>query len=346
MNKLKEQTAGQYWAVDVVKLFMSFCVVAIHTELMRYCYDPRICGVYDYIVRQAVPFFFIASGFFLFQKYEEDFCSGRNAARLKTYTLRVLKMYLLWHILYLPTALYAVMGWGASFQDFVIGLLFRGEQFMSWHLWYLLGTLYFLLLTGLLMKCKIQENGLLLVSLGIYLLSFGMTWLANQRESLDGMLFSLANMIYTVFQNGRIFTGIGYMAIGMWLARRRFRPRAWICGAVFLLGMAVEVWLKYQGKTMLETPVLAITACALFLFAEGLPGGWSSPLFRLCRNFSTVIYLVHMMWYYILSRLVWGVYTPESYGMMPFLVTLALSLGTAVVVELLRKWKIVRFLFA
>lgn len=52
---------------------MAFCVIAIHTQPLVNCNNDSILSIYDSVVRLAVPFFFITSGFLLEKK-----CDGSN----------------------------------------------------------------------------------------------------------------------------------------------------------------------------------------------------------------------------------------------------------------------------
>lgn len=57
----------QYPVIDIAKFIFCLCIVAIHTELTLCIPDPAGYMINKAICRVAVPFFFLASGFF-FQK--------------------------------------------------------------------------------------------------------------------------------------------------------------------------------------------------------------------------------------------------------------------------------------
>ena len=64
---MNSEEKKNYDAVDIAKLFFCICIVASHTRLIAYIprgYRGVISAV---VVRASVPFFFIASGFFLYQ---------------------------------------------------------------------------------------------------------------------------------------------------------------------------------------------------------------------------------------------------------------------------------------
>ena len=88
----------QYPAIDVARLLMAFCVVAIHISPFQDISASLNFWTHDWIVRIAVPFFFTASGFFLFRKMRD----GCHVSDLRRYWLRILRVYIIWSIFYLP----------------------------------------------------------------------------------------------------------------------------------------------------------------------------------------------------------------------------------------------------
>lgn len=75
-----------YNSIDLAKFMAAVLVVAIHTRLFTNYY--LTC-----ILRTAVPFFFVATGFFFFLKEKPD---------IIRYTKRLATLYLLWFIIEIP----------------------------------------------------------------------------------------------------------------------------------------------------------------------------------------------------------------------------------------------------
>ncbi len=69
--KIKKSTSA---SIDIAKFIAAILVIALHTGFLK---EIPYCGflVRTYVTRFAVPFFFIASGYFLFgrMQYTEDF---------------------------------------------------------------------------------------------------------------------------------------------------------------------------------------------------------------------------------------------------------------------------------
>ena len=62
---MPQKPKKNYDAVDVAKLFFCICIVITHTKMVRYL-PQGIRGIVNaVVVRASVPFFFVASGFFI-----------------------------------------------------------------------------------------------------------------------------------------------------------------------------------------------------------------------------------------------------------------------------------------
>lgn len=108
-----ELSSKQYNSIDLMKLIMALVVVAIHTEPLVRCENIVVLNLYKAISDVAVPFFFIASGFLVFDKV--IFCIKR--ARANDFKLRkkILKIYFIWTVIYLPITIYDYAMNGGSF---------------------------------------------------------------------------------------------------------------------------------------------------------------------------------------------------------------------------------------
>lgn len=112
---------------------MAFLVVALH--IFPVSKVEGLAGLISYeiasgITRIAVPTFFLISGFFLRHKLQDG-------AYLEKYAQRLVSIYLVWQLLYLPDLLhYYHLGWFDS-KAMLLKLIYG-----YWHLWYLLATVF------------------------------------------------------------------------------------------------------------------------------------------------------------------------------------------------------------
>ncbi|MCD7885560.1 MAG: acyltransferase [Lachnospiraceae bacterium] len=90
-------------AVDIVKFVCAFLVIAIHVAPLTDVNGYLNYGIVNYISRLAVPFFFIAGGFFCFRKTSvENF----DKTVPNSYAKNTIKLYLIWTVIYFPIILY------------------------------------------------------------------------------------------------------------------------------------------------------------------------------------------------------------------------------------------------
>ena len=162
-----EKHIQRYPMIDVMKFFMAIMVIALHANPLS---DYSFWGNYmitQCLTRVAVPFFFIAAGFFLFRKMTLESLDG---AAVRSYVIRILRLYCIWCLIYLPLIIYSVI---MNPKGIFLGILSKLRLFFVFgpyfHLWFLpawalaVAAFYFLL-----KRCSIRT--ILLVSVFLYLI--------------------------------------------------------------------------------------------------------------------------------------------------------------------------------
>jgi len=123
--------------VDVCKLFMSVCVVAIHTHPLAGCSNRLLLKLYVALVNCAVPFFFISAGCFLGLKLK-DSKPEHNLKPVLQYLRKILRMYLMGTLVYLPLTVIGFrmdqMTFLPAARQFLQNVFFVGVNYVSWHL--------------------------------------------------------------------------------------------------------------------------------------------------------------------------------------------------------------------
>lgn len=95
----------EYRILDLMKFVMAVVVIAIHIRPEVSFSNHSVKIIFEGIYSLAVPFFFMASGFLLFRKARiplEDV----GKARILSYLKRMLKLYVVWTLIYLPLTIY------------------------------------------------------------------------------------------------------------------------------------------------------------------------------------------------------------------------------------------------
>ena len=284
-----------------MKVLMAFVVVSIHTT------DWPLLGIREV----AVPFFFIVSGFFLMAKLTGD--RKTDLAAIREWTFKILKMYLIWTAIYLPFTVYGFLQDGLSMKQSLMlfgrNLVFVGENYMSWPLWYLLAMIWSGVLAYLLRSLKAPIWVMLIIGAG----------LAAIPHYLGGNAF-----FCKVFKgaDNLVFTGPFYIALGGMLKRYHFHLPVW---AGILITVAGLAGLRFTPFS------IPIAAAGFFLLGRELPLRFiSEELSKTFRDLSETIYLVHMIFAGILM-LVFGL----DKGALLFGLT---SLFSATVAYMRYKW--------
>ena len=316
----------KYNSLDICKLLMAICVVAIHTHPLEHCTIPIVNDMYDSFVGMAVPFFFLSSGFLLAQKFDASFTSPKNIAVVKKYLQKIIKMYLIWTAAYFPIALYHFIssetGVLKSVLLYIRGFIFVGEQYNSWHLWYLLSTIYALVFIIILLKLKVSPKITLVFSSIIFLISIGIDYLSVYAGDPNPFIENLIKLIKLSIASGRILTGLFYLPLGCILARKKPDLKASL--SMLIGGYLLNVLMQNSSWSSLFA---AVSSIGLFcvVHSVALP---DATIYPFVRKMSTIIYFVHMyIWsfYYVL------VYGEKTYGIDCFLVTIVICLVVAAV---------------
>ncbi|MDE6476119.1 MAG: acyltransferase, partial [Erysipelotrichaceae bacterium] len=87
----------KYEMIDLIKYICSILVIVIHTSPGLPYSRPLNFFLINIIGRIAVPFFFIANGYFMSKNLQQ-----KGNVYFKQYIKSLIKIYLLWSLVYLP----------------------------------------------------------------------------------------------------------------------------------------------------------------------------------------------------------------------------------------------------
>lgn len=104
MNEMSRSEEKNYKLVDLIKFICAFLVIGIHTRQFLSVSDIADRLFYYDVSNYSVPFFYACSGYFLLAKKSNIKLGDRLKIRIK----KVLRLYLVWSLLYIPLTLY---GW-------------------------------------------------------------------------------------------------------------------------------------------------------------------------------------------------------------------------------------------
>ena len=336
----KEQIRKQYNSIDLIKWIMAIFVIAIHTHPLEAIKKSFAYEMYEVLVAMAVPFFFMASAYLLFYKMNSSYGESNNIKLIKNYIVKIIKLYLIWNILYFPLAIYDYVQSGTgvlkSIALYIRGFFLVGEHFYSWPLWYLLSTIYSMIIIRILLKKKCKEWHILIASIVVFIMAQIMTYIVNNQTNLNGIVYILAKIIKLSIGNGRILTGFCYISIGMCIAKYRTNMDWKISLCASIAAFIISVYYSNFISTLLLYFLFFLLALSIKLKDR--------KIYYYLRKSSTVMYFTHMIFFFV-----WSIKLGRGKeGLMGFVFTLVCTLILSFVIIKIQKKKdnkVLRILF-
>lgn len=308
-------------SLDVAKFIMAILVICLHTYPLKK-FEPL--PLFSIITNIAVPFFFIASSYLLFKKF---FNSNNNLVIIYDYIKRMIKLYLIWNVIYFPISIYgsfynstALTGGGIikAIIIYIRDLFLRGEHYYSWPLWYLLSIIYvviFVFCYYKFFKNKTKEYHILIISIIIFIIANYFTYIVDNIDKMNGVMYSFAKIIQLSLGSGRLLTGFLYFSIGMCIAK--YQKKFNLINSFIM--MIIMLILSYLFNLKIFNVLLYLF---MFEFIMSIKLK-DNNIYSKFRKSSTVIYFTHMIFFFIYTLIVGK---DNCYGYLGFLITLFCSL--------------------
>ncbi|MGI6005307.1 MAG: acyltransferase family protein, partial [Christensenellales bacterium] len=286
-------TKKSYPAVDIFRLAAAFLVVAVHISPLA-----SVSGTVDFIftriiARIAVPFFLMATGFFLLPGFAKgtDFIFGD---RLKKFFQKTLLLYGAATAIYLPVNLYAGHLTGASTAaDVLKAIVFDGTFY---HLWYLPALLIGVPIAALLLA-KCRKKTALMAAVLLYALGLLGDSYYGLAQMIPPVRFLYDNVLFHLFgytRNGLFYAPL-FLMMGASLGAAEKRPSRAALGAGLAASfslMTLEAlllkaarWQRHDSMYVMLPPVMFF----LFSLLVSVRGTARPHL----RDFSMAVYIVH-----------------------------------------------------
>lgn len=301
-----------YQKIDLFRLYCACWVVLIHCVEVREGH-PVASMLVDCFSRQAVPFFFIASGFFLGKKLYQ---TKDQMGIVRKFVTHNLLLYGAWMILELPSVLsvYRTMYPDAGIVYFAALVVRRICLAGQGVYWYVLVLAEAGLVCGVLLTKKKEK---LLYGLAVAGLVLRMIY--SYDISVFG-LETLNRLFYIVFSwsNNVVMFGVPFMTVGMVFARYEGRfllPQKKLILAYGLTGIAAVGFFTYayyaNSGLLRYLTVGGLQGTLLFLIAmHPLKRSVSPALCKNCRDISTCVYYLHTVFIYNVANRFWPVDSP------------------------------------
>lgn len=314
--------------LDIMRYVGAICIVILHLRPFQHISYPLDLFFNNYITRIFVPFYFVVSGYFVAKKTktEPDF--------LKRYSKSIIKLYLIWSVIYLPFGFEFIKAYNIPMYLYPIALipalLYVGTYY---HLWYFPALLVALWIVRWWQK-RYSIKTLFIISMVLFSMGTMETYFGVLPQSFQialesyylPILFTTRNFLFF----GLFFILLGYKLEGMDLGKIR---KANLKCIVALIVLFAEVWLL-QHVVRKDSNLMFMTAPAVFyVFVSTVQFAKSKNAIKY-RNFATYLYLVHPM---IIIAIAWKAQTlPESFLLL--FVVIGISHAGAFVVSRFRKY--------
>ena len=317
-----------------IKIFMAIVVVFAHTRPLENCSNPIIQTIYSQVAHLSYPFFFLSSGYLLSAKLSSFSDVSQKISITAKSLFKTAKLYSFWSIVYLPLALYAYWRDKTPFMysvaDYIRGFLFIGEHYNSWHLWYLLSTVYALILVIILLRLQLNPKKWTIVVGFVSLLSIFMTEISGNQEALPPLLHIIRLLISNTTSGGRILQGCIFIPVGILMADKNLSIQKWVVlfAGSFLANIFIDN--AVVSKLLLISAGISFFGIAIQINLK------NHSIYVICRKLSTDVYLIHMyVWSFYCSL----VYRAVHFGWDSFVVTAIVSLAVGLLHQHLDKKK-------
>lgn len=346
-SKIREKET--FPLVDILKFFFATIVIAVHV-FAEYSTLGWLNQTLSVLTQVGMAFFFIASGFFSYRKFIK---TGDHVVFLRQ-SLRLLILYGFYNVLYyivrvLAPALLNKTTLLEPTLDFVKNMLVGGTSVM-WFIWSLI--IINLLMFFLTWKSRNPFHLAVIVSAFAFAFYVGFSVIFDSYGALFLPSDTYTGIIthWTYFGLIRLLgRGIPFVSAGYLVSvLPGFYRRKSVIISVLLLSAAsfvVEYLLSLYfggygvcyGVTMLPFIVFGFKALVSLDNIE------PKPIFKLMRNASTAIYLIHTPIMNLMHQVFKFEYIPKAEGLLPFLSILLLSLIYFALLYWLKRFKAFRF---
>lgn len=341
-NSLTLNEKTEFIMIDVFKLICALLVVCIHFNPLNDINSDLNFWLTQILARIAVPFFFITSGFFGYLAMQEK-------TKFIKYIKRIIKLYLLYTIVYLPRIIY---GWYVL-EDFSMKTIVRfiGAFFITssyFHLWYFVALIVASCIVYFLIN-KVKDKYIVVIASVLYVV--GVLGNAYKNLFVDlpiiGQIISLYTEFFSSTKNG-LFFGFLFVALGYMIRKYSYKIRnntkiyAILVGLAFIIMNFEEYFAKYltnhdSQDMIFTTPIVAVLLFLTLSFIKVEKVYLDKGIF--CRKLSVLIFGFHMFVSFYFNIINTNVLNWDLNSLEYYSVVVLFTVALAVVIINLQKKK-------
>lgn len=311
--------SGNHNGIDLVKFICAYLVVSIHIApfpyhlfgigtALNFYFQQTLC-------RLAVPFYFIASGYFLFRKMDVH---NPDSERIKDYCFKILRFIGIWSIL------------------LVVG--------HTGHMWYLGATVGAVILLTLCLKRGMQLRSIFLLALLLYCIgllgdSYYQFLIPLKNITVFRYIANLYEYFFESTRNG-VFMGFIFMVMGMLFANSKI-PLRLPFAVVGLISSSILLIAETYLLTKFSSPkdynmLISLLPASFFLFhlAKNIQLK-NRGIYKKLRVIGVLVFYLHQLIYHcvglgmdILNRRM-----HQDFSAYAFIATVLLSTLCGILIE-------------
>lgn len=323
-----------YGMIDVLRLVFAIAVVSIHTMVFQSINENLRIATSMGLARLAVPFFFIVSGYFLYNRINSE-------KEPKSTLKRLLILYVTWVLIEIISLFPIVLSnLGAPPIVLIERLLFIG---ITGSLWYISSLIMAIAIISPLLK---RNKILPLLIIGFILYVFGMSGDTYYCLFENTMLNPLLKGYTSIFMLPQIgFTeSILFISLGTLISKYKLNEKVKRAGSLSVLSiilLLIETFVL--NKTCIAKDAnmylsAIIAAPLIFIWGINCSKKISTKMSKACREYSLGIYCSHqiiMIWIAMFAPMLF------TNTMIRFICTLSIS---TLLITILRKTRIRKIL--
>lgn len=283
-----ENVKERYYQVDVMRFVCAILVISIHTSALYSFGDIPGKVLSLGIARIAVPFFFIASGYFFYERFNHE-------GYLKAYIIRILKYYLISTVVYTLILFTFIKSRNSNIWDLVKNLLFNG---VSPSLWFFPALIFSISVLYLFLK-KNWIKPLIIASIVLYALGLiGDSYYGLVVGTPLEKLVDLYSSVFVYTRNGLCF-GLPFLTLGVLINKYDLKNKLKHLKALtlfFAVIFASEAYVLISNNISKDNNMyisLIFLVSCLFLLSLRSKKVLSDRKAQLLRDMSLWIYCLH-----------------------------------------------------
>ncbi len=319
---------NKFGLIDIAKLIFSIFIIGIHTSVL----GNTTLGFYmhDFLFRLAVPFFFLASGYFL----ARNALKGNRNEEIRKYIKKTYKIFIILGFIYLIISYirFDNFSMDAILQSFWNLLILQSTS----PIWFV-GTLVASAIILLHLDDNKNLKKALLIALVLYILGFSFS--TYKYIALKLHLTSIVNFLSNKFitQRNVFFIGFLFFGIGYYIGKNEEKflsiSKKWLAGLLFGGGILLLIENIFVHRVLIFTPLHEyyfshlIVIPVLFLILSN-PKLNSKIKFNTTnlRKLSTYIFYIHFLVIILLTKSKFMINSTITSFILTTLITIILSL--------------------